>query len=335
MKFSVGDPVYVKSNNEEGVIIEFIHPDMAVIKVDKKLYHAYLDDLEHPYLRWFTQKKVVKSTVKEIERLLPEKKDGRKRSLSQGIYLVFMPIFIFDELDDVVEKVKVYLYNETMHDIQFTYVCKSKNEVVFDLESNLKAESEFYLHDISFEVASQNPSFLYHFADSSNPKLDVEDVFGLKPKRFFDKIHEVKYQNKAFFYFLLCEKIMERTKIEVVKPDIKSIKMEDSSQVHFNFSQALKKSTYEVDLHIEKLYPNCSTLGASQILQIQLREFQKALDLAIATHQEALVLIHGVGKGVLKNEIHIILDQTKWVKRYVNQYDNRYGYGATEVFFQY
>ena len=203
------------------------------------------------------------------------------------------------------------------------------------MESTMKAESEFYVHDISFEIASQNPSFQYHFADKTNPKLDLEDVFVLKPKRFFDKIHEVKYQNKAFFHFLLCEKLTERPKIEVVKPDFKSIKTEDSSQAHFDFSQALKKSTYEVDLHIEKLYPNCSTLGASQILQIQLREFQKALDLAIATHQQALVLIHGVGRGVLKYEIHLILDQTKWVKRYVNQYDSRYGYGATEVFFQY
>lgn len=335
MKFSIGDPVYVKSNNEEGVIQEFIGQDMASVKVNRKVYHAYLEDLEHPYLRWFTQKKVVKSSVKEIERLLPEKKDGRKKALPQGIYLVFMPIFVFDELDDVVEKVKVYLYNETMHDVNFSYVCKSKNEIVFDIDSVLKAEGEFYLHDVSFEVASQSPTFHYHFTDYLNPKYDLEDVFSLKPKRFFDKIHEIKYQNKAFFYFLLCEKLNERPKIEVVKPDFKSIKMEDSSQVHFDFSQALKKSTYEIDLHIEKLYPNCSTLGASEIIHIQLRECQKALELAIATHQSSLVIIHGLGKGTLKEEIFKLLNQTKWVKRYVNQYDSRYGYGATEVFFHY
>ncbi|MBK7763914.1 MAG: hypothetical protein IPI46_11215 [Bacteroidetes bacterium] len=56
MKFSIGDPVYIKSNNEEGEIDEFIGSDMASVKVNNKLYHAFLDDLEHPYLRWFMKK---------------------------------------------------------------------------------------------------------------------------------------------------------------------------------------------------------------------------------------------------------------------------------------
>jgi len=41
-----------------------------------------------------------------------------------------------------------------------------------------------------------------------------------------------------------------------------------------------------------------------------------------------------VGKGSLRQEIHRLLDQTIWVKKYVHGYDNRYGYGATEVFFR-
>ena len=75
-------------------------------------------------------------------------------------------------------------------------------------------------------------------------------------------------------------------------------------------------------------------MKASEILEIQLRACQKALDLAHATQQQALVLIHGVGKGSLRQEIHRLLDQTIWVKKYVHGYDNRYGYGATEVFFR-
>lgn len=321
--------------NEEGVILEFIDQEMASVRVNSKSFHVFIDDLEHPYLRWFTQKKIVKEKVNELSRLLPEKKGVRKSALPQGVYLVFMPVFTFDGLDDVVEKVKVYLYNETLHDYNFEYCCRSKSESIFNIDSTLSAESEFYLHDVSFEIASQNPNFTFRFIDKLNPKLDSDGDFLLKPKKFFDKIHEVKYHNKALFHFLLFEKMTERPALEVVRPTFTTTNSENLSQVHFDFNVAFKNSRYEVDLHIEKLYPNCSTLGATEILQIQLRECQKALDLAIATHQNALVLIHGVGKGKLKNEIFQLLNQTKWVKRYVNQYDNRYGYGATEVFFQY
>jgi len=48
-----------------------------------------------------------------------------------------------------------------------------------------------------------------------------------------------------------------------------------------------------------------------------------------------LIVIHGIGKGVLKNEISGILNQTNGIQRYVNEYDIRYGYGATKVFFRY
>jgi len=335
MKFSIGDPVYIKSSNEEGVILEFIGEDMASVRVDKKSFHVYFDDMEHPYLRWFTQKKVVKNNVKSIDQLLTEKKSTRKSTLPQGIYLVFMPTYSFDGFEDSVEKIKVYLYNETLGNYKMEYACKCKNETIFTIDSTLTPESEFYLHDIDFETASQNPSFYHRFIDQLDPKLDYDAEFILKPKKLFDKIHEVKYQNKAFFSFLLIETIVPREAKEVIKTFFPSSQNEKKLINHFDFENALKKLKYEVDLHIDKLYPNYKGLGASEMLQIQLRECQKALDLAIATHQEALVFIHGIGKGSLKNEIHLILDQTKWVKRYVNRYDNRYGYGATEVFFQY
>jgi dsDNA-specific endonuclease/ATPase MutS2 len=76
-------------------------------------------------------------------------------------------------------------------------------------------------------------------------------------------------------------------------------------------------------------------MGASAIMQVQLKAFQQALDLAIATRQASLIVIHGIGKGVLKNEISGILNQTNGIQRYVNEYDIRYGYGATKVFFRY
>jgi hypothetical protein len=37
----------------------------------------------------------------------------------------------------------------------------------------------------------------------------------------------------------------------------------------------------------------------------------------------------------LRDEIHELLKLRKEVKTFVNQYDPRFGYGATEIFFEY
>ncbi|KXK41159.1 MAG: Smr domain-containing protein [Bacteroidetes bacterium OLB11] len=90
-----------------------------------------------------------------------------------------------------------------------------------------------------------------------------------------------------------------------------------------------------MDLHIEKLNEHHKNLSSSEKLEIQLNEFEKQLDLAIALHQQSIVFIHGVGKGVLKNEIHKKLNlkiKLNIIKSYYNDYSNLHGFGATEVF---
>ena len=56
---------------------------------------------------------------------------------------------------------------------------------------------------------------------------------------------------------------------------------------------------------------------------------------AIARHQHSVIVIHGVGEVRLRDEIHDTLRLKKEVKSFVSQYHHRYGYGATEIFFQY
>jgi dsDNA-specific endonuclease/ATPase MutS2 len=96
--------------------------------------------------------------------------------------------------------------------------------------------------------------------------------------------------------------------------------------------QHLEPPKYEVDLHIEKLTSDWQHLTNFEILTIQLNTFEKYLELAIAHHQHNLIVIHGVGTGKLKDEIHQILNARREVRSYINQYDPRYGYGATEIF---
>ncbi len=84
--------------------------------------------------------------------------------------------------------------------------------------------------------------------------------------------------------------------------------------------QKLEPARSVVDLHIEKLTDNWKGLSNFEILTIQLSNFEKYYQLAIAHHQPNLIVIHGVGTGKLRNEIHEILKTKKEVKSFANQY---------------
>ena len=99
--------------------------------------------------------------------------------------------------------------------------------------------------------------------------------------------------------------------------------------------QNLAPARSVVDLHIEKLTDSWKHLSNFEILTIQLKEFEKFYDLAAVHYQSSLTIIHGVGTGKLRDEIHAVLRTKKEVKSFVNQYTAAYGYGATEIYFSY
>ena len=86
----------------------------------------------------------------------------------------------------------------------------------------------------------------------------------------------------------------------------------------------------EINLHIEELLDNYSGMSNAEIINVQLRHFQKALDKAITAHYRKLIVIHGVGNGRLKHEVRAILSNEEM--RFYDASYSKYGYGATEVF---
>ena len=85
----------------------------------------------------------------------------------------------------------------------------------------------------------------------------------------------------------------------------------------------------EINLHIEELMEDYERMSNSQIIQIQLRHFQNALDQAINNHCRTLNVIHGVGNGRLKYEVRKILSDNNI--RFQDGSYAKYGFGATEI----
>ncbi|MAJ32383.1 MAG: DNA mismatch repair protein MutS [Flavobacteriaceae bacterium] len=96
-------------------------------------------------------------------------------------------------------------------------------------------------------------------------------------------------------------------------------------------SKSPKKKTYiEFDLHIDKLHPDWKTLDKSNYLNYQVSAAQGKLDFAIKKRIPHFVFIHGVGEGVLKQELYTILGRYDFLIFEDAPY-YKYGLGATLV----
>jgi hypothetical protein len=87
----------------------------------------------------------------------------------------------------------------------------------------------------------------------------------------------------------------------------------------------------EVDLHIENLIDNASGLSNHEILEIQMKHFHDEIKAAIEKRVKRIIFIHGVGNGVLKQEIHRKLKSTYARYYFQDASFQEYGYGATLV----
>jgi hypothetical protein len=86
----------------------------------------------------------------------------------------------------------------------------------------------------------------------------------------------------------------------------------------------------EINLHIEELIDNYNGMSNAEIILVQLKHFQSALDTSINEHYRKLVIIHGVGNGRLKQEVRTILSSYNNLKFHDASY-SKYGFGATEI----
>jgi hypothetical protein len=255
------------------------------------------------------------------------------------VWLTLFPKFEADIFgDDIVDLFKVYIINRTEQGYEFNYKLNFFGKPDFEITSEIHPFKDFYLHDVKFEDLNDNPSFDFEFSllkPEKNKAAFCEAHFKIKPKQLFQKIEELKEKNLPSINHRLIEKYPDKpyedSPVDMTKLAAKGFKIYDAGKAR----QHLEAARSVVDLHIEKISDNWKQLSNFEIITLQLREFEKWYDLAVAHRQPNLIVIHGIGTGRLKEEIHDILKTRKEVKTFINQYDPRFGYGATEVMFQY
>ncbi len=87
----------------------------------------------------------------------------------------------------------------------------------------------------------------------------------------------------------------------------------------------------EVDLHIDKLVKSTKGMANHDMVTLQLDTAKRQLDFAIRKRIPKVVFIHGVGQGVLKEELKYLFGRYDNVRISDGDY-KKYGLGAMEVY---
>ena len=100
----------------------------------------------------------------------------------------------------------------------------------------------------------------------------------------------------------------------------------DSKNKSSNSFKRDKSSTIlKIDLHIELLIDSYQYLDNFEIVQIQLNECHLKIENALNSNYQKLIIVHGIGTGSLKSEVH------KLLRNYNLRFFLSKDAGATEV----
>tara|TARA_Y100001934_G_scaffold283632_2_gene405005 strand:- start:2551 stop:3564 length:1014 start_codon:yes stop_codon:yes gene_type:complete len=166
----------------------------------------------------------------------------------------------------------------------------------------------------SIEVKIKTAKF---FKDSSYTEIPILEKDAILIDVSGETIKEVEMHQeiKKPVEFLTKKKVLKSPKV-VGKIELKQEKR--------------NRSRGELDLHIENLGVPFKGKSNGQIVQIQLDAARDFIDKCILSGKRELILVHGVGNGTLKKEVHKLLKSYYGI-RFEQGDARKYGEGATLV----
>ena len=341
MLFAIGSRVRFIHTGAEGVVTAQLDADMLMVQLeDGDEIPAFVDDLQ----RVDDPEQAVKAKVvpgKQIKTEAPPewKEPAMQYSIlkSMGIQLAFDPVL---RTDGSTAAYDIYLINDTRFDVLFSFQLNVQERTIIRKNGKLDSINAERLGQMLFDQLNDAPRVLIECwqltTAGSGPRLEKE--LRIKAKQFFKSMLTAPILNKAVHHYKLFENF---EKADAKGEDLSSYtkrkaKLGKKVQNHWSVLHQLDVNELasfvpEIDLHIEQLTYQHKGMSNADILRTQLAHFEEFMAKAIRLGVDRVFIIHGVGKGKLRNEIANRLIKMSDVHTFKNEYHARYGYGATEV----
>lgn len=353
---NIGDRVRMVHSPEEGIIIKILNKEMVEVEIEDGFGVPALKS-ELVVIASEENKRFGEVTTDKTQNI-KQKKTKHQESISSKSKEVVATkgIFIaFQELND--KKMALYLINNTDFDLLFivgrernsTYestfrdLLRSKTKMKIadaDLQ-NFDKWGMFILQFLFFKQGIQTfkPPFLKKIRFRANTFFKSKQTAPILEKEAYlfqidkdlEEINNVLEQVEEVL--TTKEKPSQPAKIDVEK--LKAGMFEKQPQAYNkdekSFQNFIKPAKHEVDLHIEEITKDYEKMNSTEIIQLQLKTFEKEFENAIANGMSEIIFIHGVGNGKLRTEIHKRLSKSSDIEYYKDARKEKFGYGATQV----
>lgn len=277
----------------------------------------------------------------------PNSKEARQ----EGVYFAFVPEIPDNPLTGGLE---LYLMNNSEKTVLFNLYLNYDGGFHGIDHGFISERSGIYLDKINrTEIEKWNNALtqIIFFVDGKNePMPPFSGLISFRPIKIYKEEsfqYEPLIRKKAYILSIVeIEKLIRKSIYEEAKneePTDMLLQKNEPPQKHkrrvtekksFLDQHKIDDSIAEIDLHIGELIENFTNLEKSDMLRIQLDYVEKCIEQAKKERLHKLIFIHGIGNGILKNEIHKMLQRTHGIEFYDASYA-RYGMGATEVKFMY
>ncbi len=231
-------------------------------------------------------------------------------------------------------KILLYLVNDCNYTLIYHFSTKTAGQYTTVDAGMLEPNTKVELDSIDPKGMGELPEYCFQllFFRKSGNQLEepVQKEIRISPVKFFKASSFVRnnYFSTPALLIRLAENPLKAELDKLTEKDFQQVTLtkEPKKQV---VAEIPKSDLVEIDLHIHQLIDDTRGLSNTDMLKLQFDTFRKEMDKAIATGVKKIVFIHGVGDGVLKNELRREL-QRKYAKYpYQDASFREYGFGAT------
>ncbi len=358
MLLKPGDKVSFLNEKRDGVVQKILNNKMVLVEIEDGFT---IPVLEHDLVKIYSAAqseernipapKPAEEVVEETEgrfakRIELSKSLTDQEKVNSGLFIAFVPEYPHNILSS---GIGVYLVNHNEHDTLFIYSIKEQGQFVGRDFDKLDEESAILLDIIdATDIATWCEiqfQFLFFKQGVALNKLPFVYEMNIKPVRFYKEDNFVLHSLLKEKCFLLplsdkdekipedwSEEKWENRKIE----KLAGVKVVGHINDYFKVEPVpakhiIEKGVAEVDLHIQEIIESHSGLNSFEIMSMQMNYFTQMLEIAISNKFRKIIFIHGVGDGILKQEI---INRLKTDYAYLKFQDApliKYGLGATEV----
>ena len=345
MNFNIGDKVKFLNSKGGGIISKILDSRMVSVAVEggfeipTLISELIRMDGSEPAARFFRQDFQDVQDLQDVDEI---KDDHRLSDLpsiltrnrkSEDIYLAFFPHeqkWLISGLLDII------LINNSSFDILYNIFLQNQegNYTGKDYGSCFP-DSRLLLDTISREQIPEWISgyiqFLFHSSSHHEVLPPFNSQFKISGQKFYN---EASYRETSFIdgkiILVKVVSITESLKVFKSTKEMTSIRPASVQNEELIMKHMVNQREAKVDLHIHELMEDPGSLENQEILDFQKAYFERSLESAIANHCLKVTFIHGVGNGVLRENILEILKKYEGIE-VLDAPMQKYGVGAVEI----